>query len=212
EINGKTAVDVEDPATKAQLKAGNQLPGFAWLKDDGTTSCGNWIYCGSFTEAGNLTARRDPSDPSGMGVHQNWAWSWPANRRVLYNRASCDLDGKPWDASRRQVWWSEPTQKWVGNDVTEFKADSKPADHLVPEPFVEIPAELANDMGLRGGEVVKVSSARGEYIAKAMVTKRIKPMTIDGKRVYQIGLPIHWGYRGIAEDEGKTARTPANSL
>jgi len=305
EINGKTTVDAEDPATKVQLKAGQQLPGFAWLKDDGTTACGNWIYCGAYTEAGNLTARRDPSDPSGMGVHQNWAWSWPANRRVLYNRASCDLDGKPWDASRRQVWWSEPAQKWVGNDVPDFKADSKPADHmgpfimnaegvgrlfaplaafadgpfptfyepvespidnlihpkqthnpvakifksaddkygspkdgynivcttyrltehyhywtknnpmnvqLVPEPFVEIPAELANDMGLRGGEVVKVSSARGEYIAKAMVTKRIKPMTIDGKRVYQIGLPIHWGYRGIAEDEGKTSRTPANSL
>jgi formate dehydrogenase major subunit len=65
---------------------------------------------------------------------------------------------------------------------------------------------------LRGGEKVKVSSARGYYIAKAMVTKRIKPMRIDGKKVYQIGVPIHWGYRGIAEDEGKTARTPANSL
>jgi formate dehydrogenase major subunit len=83
---------------------------------------------------------------------------------------------------------------------------------LVPEPFVEIPAELADELGLRGGEKVKVSSARGYYIAKAMVTKRIKPMRIDGKKVYQIGVPIHWGYRGIAEDEGKTARTPANSL
>jgi len=305
EINGKTAVDVEDPATKAQLKAGNQLPGFAWLKDDGTTSCGNWIYCGSFTEAGNLTARRDASDPSGMGVHQNWAWSWPANRRVLYNRASCDLDGKPWDASRRQVWWSEATQKWVGNDVPDFKADSKPADHmgpfimnaegvgrlfaplgafadgpfptfyepiesptdnllhpkqthnpiakkfksaadkygtaqdgydivcttyrltehyhywtknnpmnvqLVPEPFVEIPEEMAHERGILGGDRVKVESARGEYIAKAMVTKRIKPMQINGKKTYQIGIPIHWGYRGIAEDEGKTAKTPANML
>ena len=305
EINGKTLADAEDPATKVQLKAGNQLPGFAWLKDDGTTSCGNWIYCGAFTEAGNLTARRDPSDPSGMGVHQNWGWSWPANRRVLYNRASCDLDGKPWDASRRQVWWSEATQKWVGNDVPDFKADSKPTDHmgpfimnpegvgrifvplgaladgpfptfyepvespignllhpkqthnpvaksfksaddkygspadgykivcttyrltehyhywtknnpmsvqLVPEPFVEIPVELANDMGLHGGEVVRVSSARGEYIAKAMVTKRIKPMAIDGNKVYQIGLPIHWGYRGIAEDDNRTAKTLANSL
>jgi len=305
EINGKTAVDAEDPTTKVQLKAGNQLPGFAWLKDDGTTSCGNWIYCGSYTEAGNLTARRDPADPSGMGVHQNWAWSWPANRRVLYNRASCDLDGKPWDASRRQVWWSEATQKWVGNDVPDFKVDSAPVDHmgpfimnpegvarlfapvgafadgpfptfyepvespidnllypkqthnpvaqvsesdddkygspkdgynivcttyrltehyhywtknnpmnvqLVPEPFVEMPAELANDMGLRGGELVKVSSARGHYIAKAMVTKRIKPMIIDGKTIYQIGIPIHWGYRGIAEDGGRTAKTLANSL
>ena len=305
EVNGKTFVDAEDPATKVQLKAGQQLPGFAWLKDDGSTSCGNWIYCGSFTEAGNLTARRDPSDPSGLGIHQNWAWSWPANRRVLYNRASCDLDGKPWDASRRQVWWNEAQQKWVGNDVPDFKADSKPADHmgpfimnpegvgrvfaplgafadgpfptfyepiespveanllhpgqlhnpvvkkfktkddkfgtakdfsvicttyrltehyhywtknnpmnvqLIPEPFIEVSAEMANEMGIRGGETLKVSSARGSYIAKAMVTKRIKAMQIDGKKVYQIGIPIHQGYRGIAEDEGKNARTLVNLL
>ena len=83
---------------------------------------------------------------------------------------------------------------------------------LVPEPFVEIPVELANDMGLKGGERVKVSSARASYVAKAMVTRRIKPMMIDGKKTYQIGVPIHWGYRGIAEDEGKTALTPANQL
>jgi len=83
---------------------------------------------------------------------------------------------------------------------------------LVPEPFVEIPAELANEMGLRGGETVKVSSARGQYVAKAMVTRRIKPMLIDGRKTYQIGIPIHWGYRGIAEDAGKTALTVANLL
>jgi formate dehydrogenase major subunit len=83
---------------------------------------------------------------------------------------------------------------------------------LVPEPFVEIGAEMANEMGIRGGERVKVSSARGEYIAKAMVTKRIKPMVIDGKKTYQIGIPFHWGYRGIAEDEGKTKRMVVNAL
>jgi formate dehydrogenase major subunit len=305
EINGKALADLEDPATKQQIKAGQQLPGFAWLKDDGTTSCGNWIYSGSFTEAGNQTARRDPSDPSGLGIHPGWGWSWPANRRVLYNRASCDVDGKPWDATRKQVWWNDGQQKWVGHDVPDFKADSKPKDHmgpfimnpegvgrlfaplaafadgpfpefyepiespidnplhptqthnpvvkrfktpddkygtpkdgytvvcttyrltelyhywtknnpmnvqLVPEPFVEIGAEMANEMGISGGEKVKVSSIRGEYIAKAMVTKRIKPMMIDGKKVYQIGIPIHQGYRGIAEDEGKDARTLVNLL
>jgi formate dehydrogenase major subunit len=83
---------------------------------------------------------------------------------------------------------------------------------LVPEPFVEVPAQLADELGIRGGENVKVTSARGHYIAKAMVTKRIKPMMIDGKKTYQIGIPIHWGYRGIAEDEGKTALTTANQL
>ena len=305
EINGKALADLEDPATKQQIKAGQQLPGFAWLKDDGTTACGNWIYSGSFTEAGNQTARRDPSDPSSLGIHQNWGWSWPANRRVLYNRASCDLEGKPWDTTRRQIWWNEAQQKWVGNDVPDFKADSKPAEHmgpfimnpegvgrifgplgafaegpfpehyeptespienplhpqrthnpvvkrfktpddkyatvkdgfnvicttyrltehyhywtknnpmnvqLVPEPFVEISADMASDLGLRGGEKVKVSSIRGVYVAKAMVTKRIKAMMIDGKKTYQIGIPIHWGYRGIAEDEGKTAKDLTNSL
>jgi len=83
---------------------------------------------------------------------------------------------------------------------------------LQPEPFVEIPAELADDMGLHGGEKVKVTSARGYYLARAMVTKRIKPMMIDGKKTYQIGLPIHWGFRGIKEDEGKTDLTLANQL
>src|SRR5256884_48139 len=79
-----------------------------------------------------MTARRDNSDPSGLGIHQNWAFSWPANRRVMYNRASCNLEGKPWDASRRQVWWNEATEKWVGNDIPDFKADSKPKDHMGP--------------------------------------------------------------------------------
>ena len=83
---------------------------------------------------------------------------------------------------------------------------------LIPEPFVEIPVELADDLGIRGAEKIKVTSARGTYIAKAFVTRRIKPMTIDGKKVYQIGLPIHQGFRGIKEDEGKDARTPANLL
>ena len=305
EINGKTFVDAEDPVTKVQLKAGQQVPSFAWLKDDGTTACGNWIYSGAYPEAGNLTMRRDPIDPSGLGIHQNWGWSWPANRRVLYNRASCDLDGKPWDPSRRQVWWSEATQKWAGSDVPDFKADSNPKDHmgpfimnpegvgrlfaplaafaegpfpehyeptespienplhpehsrnpvvkrfktpddkyatpkdgydiicttyrltehyhywtknnpmnvqLVPEPFVEISEELAQERGIQGGDRIKVSSIRGTYIAKAMVTKRIKQMTIDGKKVHQVGIPIHWGFRGIAEDEGKTSLTLTNQL
>src|SRR6202166_644408 len=108
------------------LDTGQQLPGFAALKDDGSTDCGNWIWCGSWTEAGSLTQRRDHSDPSGQGIHPNWAWSWPMNRRVLYNRASCDVSGKPWDTSRPQIWWNEAQKKWVGNDVADFKADSPP--------------------------------------------------------------------------------------
>ena len=305
EINGKALADFTDDKTKQALKAGQQLPSFAFLRDDGTTSCGNWIYSGSWTEAGPQLARRGTEDPSGLGIYPNWAWSWPVNRRVLYNRASCDLEGKPWDPARRQVWWNEAAQKWTGHDVPDFKPDSNPKDHmgpfimnpegvgrlfvpigavadgpfpehyepiespvnnllhpgqthnpivkklktpldkygtvadgfnvvcttyrltehyhywtknnpanveLVPEPFVEIPAELADEKGIKGGEKVKVTSARGEFIAKAMVTRRIKPMMIDGKKTYQIGIPIHWGFRGIAEDEGRTAHTPTNLL
>src|SRR5436190_1170177 len=306
QINGKALADITlDTQPGVTIKSGQQLPGFAWLKDDGTTACGNWLYSGSWTEAGAQMQRRGTEDPSGLGIFPNWGYSWPANRRVMYNRASCDLSGKPWDSERRQVWWNDAQQKWVGNDVPDFKVDSKPSDHmgpfimnpegvgrifaplaafadgpfpehyepvespignplhpqqsnnpvakkfksdldklgtpdqgfnivcttyrltehyhywtknnpmnvqLVPEPFVEVPAKLADKMGITGGEKVKVTSARGVYVAKAMVTKRIKPMMIDGKETYQIGVPIHWGYRGIAEDQGKTALTPANQL
>jgi formate dehydrogenase major subunit len=83
---------------------------------------------------------------------------------------------------------------------------------LVPEMFVEIPEELAAELGIKGGDDVKVTSARSYYIAKAMVTKRIKPMLIDGRKTYQIGLPIHQGYRGISEDEGRNSKTIANRL
>ena len=76
--------------------------------------------------------RRGTDDPSGLGIYPNWAWSWPMNRRVLYNRASCDLNGKPWDPDRRQVWWNEAQKRWVGNDVPDFKADSAPKDHMGP--------------------------------------------------------------------------------
>jgi len=82
----------------------------------------------------------------------------------------------------------------------------------VPEPFIEIPVELADEMGIKGGELVKVTSARASHVAKAMVTRRIKPMVIDGRKTYQIGIPIHGGFRGIAEDAGRTSLTFANLL
>jgi formate dehydrogenase major subunit len=304
ELNGKALADITDPKTQVVVKKGQQLPGFAWLKDDGTTACGNWIYSGCWTDGNNMS-RRGTEDPAGQGIYQNWAWAWPANRRVLYNRASCDPAGKPWDPTRKQVWWNESAQLWQGNDIPDFKPDSNPKDHmgpfimnpegvgrifgplsafadgpfpehyepmespvqnalhpnqsnnpvvkkfktaadkyatpgdgfniicttyrmvehyhywtknnpmnvqLVPEAFVEIPVELAKELGINGNDKVKVTSARSFYIAKAFVTKRIKPMTIDGKKVYQIGIPIHQGYRGIQEDADRNARTIANRL
>ena len=79
-----------------------------------------------------MMQRRGTDDPSGLGIFPKVAWSWPANRRVMYNRASCDQSGKPWDVERKQVWWSESAGRWMGNDVPDFKADSPPQDHTGP--------------------------------------------------------------------------------
>src|SRR5438132_1572754 len=132
EINGKALADVTDEKHGQTIKAGQQVPDFAWLRDDGSTMCGNWLYLGSWTEAGAMTQRRGTDDPSGQGIYPNWAWSWPANRRVMYNRASCDIHGQPWDPSRKQIWWNESAGRWVGNDIPDFKVDSPPKDHMGP--------------------------------------------------------------------------------
>jgi len=94
----------------AQTK--KQLNGFAELTADGNTVCGLWIYCGVYTEAGNIMAKRDNKDTH-MGMYHNWSWVWPMNRRVLYNRASVDADGNPWDPSRPVIAWKDG--KWVGD-------------------------------------------------------------------------------------------------
>jgi formate dehydrogenase major subunit len=285
EINGKAIADVLDPKDKTKVlkAAGQQLDGFAQLQDDGSTSCGNWLYSGSFTEAGNNTARRSNADPTGLGMFHNWGFSWPANRRVMYNRASADKDGKPWDPDRVGIRWSG--EKWVG-DVPDIKPDSKPGefgafimnpegvgklfsaglndgpfpehyeayespvrnllhpkvgpsptakrftsdkdvfakegefpivcttyrltehfhywtqhnrrlDMVQPDFFFEIPEELAKEKGIANEQRIRVSSARGSIEGKALVTKRLKPMKIDDKPVWQIGFPIHWGFAGV---------------
>ena len=132
EINGQALADITDPEAGQTIKAGQQLPGFAWLKDDGTTLPATGCIAGPGPKRARRCSARGTEDPSGLGIYPNWAWSWPANRRVMYNRASCDLAGKPWDPERRQVWWNEAKQRWVGNDVPDFKADSKPKDHMGP--------------------------------------------------------------------------------
>ena len=142
ELNGRALADLTDPTTGQVVKTGQQLPGFAWLKDDGTTMCGNWIYSGCWTEAGANIQRRGTEDPSDLGVYPNWAWSWPANRRVLYNRASCDTAGSPWDPDRKQIWWNEGSGKWVGDDVPGFaNPASHPKDHMGP--FIMNPEGVA---------------------------------------------------------------------
>ena len=97
------------------LTTGSLLSSPAGLKSDGTTSCGNWLFCGSYTENGNMTARRDPVDTTGISLFPGWAWVWPVNRRIWYNRASVDLDGNPWDAEQPVIQWDAAAGKWVGD-------------------------------------------------------------------------------------------------
>src|SRR4029079_8433714 len=128
ELNGRALADLPDPAdptkTKVLKAKGLQLDGFGQLQDDGSTLCGHWLMSGVFTEAGNLAQRRTPADDgNGLGMHHNWAFSWPANRRVMYNRASADAEGKPWDATRAGIKWNG--EKWVG-DVPDMKPDAPP--------------------------------------------------------------------------------------
>ncbi|HNU12243.1 MAG TPA: molybdopterin dinucleotide binding domain-containing protein, partial [Rubrivivax sp.] len=132
EINGRAIGDVlappnpNDPtAPRAVLvKAGQQLPGFAMLRDDGSTSCGNWLYSGCWSEAGNNTARRDLSDPTGWGVYPGFGFSWPANRRIMYNRASADKDGKPWAPNKKYEYWNGKV--WTGADVPDMLPTAAP--------------------------------------------------------------------------------------
>ena len=127
------------------LKTGKQLDSFSQLKDDGSTSCGCWIYSGSWTEDGNMMARRDNSDTSGKGITPGWAFSWPQNRRVLYNRASCDVNGKPWDPKRMIVEWNHG--KWHGIDVGDFNMTLPPQESA--HPFIMQPEGVGRFFSLK---------------------------------------------------------------
>jgi len=113
EINGSYTADVYDKAGKLTGKKGDLVPNFVSLQDNGSTSCGNWLYCGSFTQKDGKTVnnmmRRGKEDPTGLGLYPNWAWAWPVNRRIIYNRASVDPHGNPWDPKRAVLKWN-PTK------------------------------------------------------------------------------------------------------
>jgi formate dehydrogenase major subunit len=121
EINGYFLKDVKIGDT--EYKKGTLVPGFALLQADGSTSCGNWIYCQSYNASGNNMARRKKDDPTGLGLYPEWSWAWPVNRRIIYNRASTDLNGQPWNPKRPLVKWVEGAEvdgkktpgKWVGD-------------------------------------------------------------------------------------------------
>jgi formate dehydrogenase major subunit len=105
---------------------GAMLSAYTDLKDDGSTSCGCWIYCGAYADGINQTARRKPAREQNW-TGSEWAWAWPANRRILYNRASADPDGKPWSERKALVWWDAEQERWVGHDTPDFQADKPPS-------------------------------------------------------------------------------------
>jgi formate dehydrogenase-N alpha subunit len=310
EINGTFLQDREIKGTL--YREGTQVPSFAFLQEDGSTSSGNWLYCNSYTEKGNMMARRSTKDPSGIGLFPEWAWCWPVNRRVLYNRASVDEFGRPWDPARAVISWK--AGKWTGdvpdggwpplknpdgatNPASMLPFIMKPAgvgrifgpgrkdgpfpehyeplecpiqenpmskkhrinptarifydenrkngddifyscdvrypfvattyrvtEHwqtgvmtrhepwlleMVPQLFVEISKELAEELGIRDGEKVRVISARGEVTASALVTVRLKPFRVMGNTIHQVGLPYHFGWQ---YPEGGSAGDSANLL
>ncbi|GAB7541372.1 formate dehydrogenase-N subunit alpha [Cupriavidus sp. 8B] len=134
EANGYALADVFEETGKKILRKGQLLDSFAQLRDDGTTSSYCWIFTGSWTEAGNQMARRDNTD-TGLGNTPGWAWSWPANRRILYNRASMDEMGNPWDPKRQILHWNG--EKWVGADVPDFPLTAAPGTPVGP--FIMLP-------------------------------------------------------------------------
>ncbi len=295
------------------LRTGELVKKIPDLEADGSTSSGSWIYAGVFGGGKNLSKRRDAkTDPSGLGMYPGFAWSWPGNMKILYNRASCDASGKPWPGGTRIVWWDGKQKKWAGHDTPDVPVASdgpdtpngqKPfrmtgegvgrlfaaaykdpdakekdlprdgsyvpkdgpfpehyepvespvanalhphaqtnpalkyprvkewqkmgtardfpyvlmtssvAEHwcagsttrnvpwlneLMPEPMVELPEELARKLAVRSGDAVKVSSARGEVVVKALVTRRMRPLNINGQEVFTVWMPYNWGYKGLS--------------
>lgn len=145
-MNGRALTTLMDPTdpSKVAVEAGKLLAGFAALRDDGSTASGCWIYSGCFTEAGNNMARRDNNDPDETGAYLNWSWSWPANRRILYNRASADINGKAWDPNRKLIEWDG--SKWSGYDVPDIAPTARPDE---VGPFIMNP-EGASRLFTRG--------------------------------------------------------------
>ena len=290
-----TTVELAEEINGRDLVSGRLLSSFGELADDGSTASGNWIYTGSYTEAGNQMARRGTADPTGLGMHHDWAFSWPANRRVLYNRASADAEGRPWDATRAGIAWNgrewigdvpdygrttppdaagafimtaegvarlfstdlvdgplsehyEPVESPTGNPLHESvpinpviewydgvretlaaEGDDFPyactvyrvveREHFVtsnvpllvetmPDFFVELPEGLAREKQIENGSQVRVWSKRGSVQGTAIVTRRIKPLLVNGQTVWTVGIPVHWGFVGLTSGSMANLLTP----
>jgi formate dehydrogenase major subunit len=127
-----------EPSAEAVLREingtgsdGTALSSYTELKDDGSTRSGCWIYCGAYADERNQAARRRPGTEQSW-VAPEWGWAWPANRRILYNRASADPEGRPWSERKAYVWWDEASGRWTGHDVPDFEVTKRP-DYQPPD-------------------------------------------------------------------------------
>jgi formate dehydrogenase major subunit len=137
---------IDEPSAEAVLAEINgrgpdctPLATYTDLADDGSTACGCWIYCGVYADGANQAARRRPGQEQSW-VAPDWGWAWPANRRIIYNRASADPDGVPWSERKAYVWWDAEQERWTGHDVPDFEVDKRP--DYVPPPDAQGPDAL----------------------------------------------------------------------
>lgn len=150
-INGYFTKDVT--IQDKQYKKGDLVPSFALLQDDGSTSSGNWLYCQSYTADGNNMARREKDDPTGLGLYSKWSWCWPVNRRIIYNRASVDLKGNPWNPKKPVIQWvvEDGKGKWTGDVPDGGWPPLQNADGTANDkgklPFIMKPAGVASIFG-----------------------------------------------------------------
>jgi len=300
EINGFAEADILNDDGSVKYRRGDLMGTFGHLLADGSTSSSNWLYTQSYNEKdGNRQKWRDNADyhPAGIGLYAKWSWCWPINRRIIYNRASVDLDGNPWDAEDFVIRWTGPETKWEGDvpdggwppmnmEGTRYPFIMKPqgfarifgpgraegpfpehyeplespvfnlfsgtqqnpaikvwrpdeigspdeypivattyrvTEHwqagqmtrnlpwlveLMPQMFIEMSEELAEELRIKNAELVTVESVRGKIQAVAIVTKRFKPFRLNGKTVHQIGLPWHWGFRGLSTGDTANDLSP----
>jgi formate dehydrogenase major subunit len=140
EINGYFTRDVtvKEKDKTLEFKKGDQVPAFKYLMDDGSTVSGNWLYSGSYTKDGNQMARRDDSDPTGLGLFPKWTWCWPVNRRIIYNRASVNPAGEPFNPKRALIAWDGIGKKWNG-DVPDGPWPPMKDDKEGKYPFIMLP-------------------------------------------------------------------------